>query len=108
VLLLLLLPPQGIYMLQDNSFRWLLRVAPAAAAPEASRPAEYLATVAQPYLELPCGIIRGGFAIHLLFYWLVPLTFKFRFCKTMHVELWHSVRSSLGQHAIARYSELCS
>jgi hypothetical protein len=55
----MLLPPQGIYMLQDNSFRWLLRVAPAAAAPEGSRPAEYLASVAQPYLELPCGIIRG-------------------------------------------------
>jgi hypothetical protein len=46
-------------MLQDNNFRWLLRVAPAAAAPEGSRPAEYLASVAQPYLELPCGIIRG-------------------------------------------------
>jgi hypothetical protein len=54
---------QGIYMLQDNSFRWLLRVAPAAAAPEGSRPAEYLATVAQPYLELPCGIIRGRFSV---------------------------------------------
>lgn len=45
-------------MLQDNNFRWLLRVSPAAAVPDGSR-AEYLAAVAQPYLELPCGIIRG-------------------------------------------------
>ncbi|KAF6256660.1 transport protein particle component-domain-containing protein [Scenedesmus sp. NREL 46B-D3] len=56
---------RGIYMLQDNNFRWLLRVAPAAAAPEGSRPAEHLASLAQPYLELPCGIIRGALcAVH--------------------------------------------
>jgi hypothetical protein len=52
--------PQGIYVLQDNSFRWLLRLAPASALPDGSSRAEYLTSVAQPYLELPCGLIRGG------------------------------------------------
>lgn len=57
---LLLLNPnlQGIYVLQDHSFRWLLRLAPAAPVQEGSRP-EFLARSAQPYLYLPCGIIRG-------------------------------------------------
>jgi hypothetical protein len=50
---------QGIYVLQDNNFRWLLRLAPASSLPDGSNRAEYLATVAQPYLELPCGLIRG-------------------------------------------------
>lgn len=50
---------QGIYVLQDNNFRWLLRLAPASPLPDGSKRAEYLATVAQPYLELPCGLIRG-------------------------------------------------
>ncbi|KAF8063037.1 trappc6b [Scenedesmus sp. PABB004] len=50
---------RGIYVLQDNSFRWLLRVAPAAALPDGAR-GEFLAAAALPYLELPCGIIRGA------------------------------------------------
>lgn len=49
---------QGIYVLQDNSFRWLLRLSPATTIPEAYR-SDYITNVAQPYLELPCGIIRG-------------------------------------------------
>jgi hypothetical protein len=57
---LLLLLLQGIYMLQDNNFRWLLRVAPAGPPPSGSSPSEHLAAAAQPYLELPCGIIRGA------------------------------------------------
>lgn len=51
---------RGIYMLQDNNFRWLLRVAPAGPPPSGSSPSEHLAAAAQPYLELPCGIIRGA------------------------------------------------
>lgn len=51
---------QGIYVLQDNGFRWLLRLAPASSLPEGGSRAEYLTSVAQPYLELPCGLIRGG------------------------------------------------
>ncbi|KIZ02500.1 Trafficking protein particle complex subunit 6B [Monoraphidium neglectum] len=50
---------RGIYVLQDHSFRWLLRLAPAAPVQEGSRP-EFLARSAQPYLYLPCGIIRGA------------------------------------------------
>jgi hypothetical protein len=39
-----------------------------------SRPAEYLASVAQPYLELPCGIIRGRFAsAAAVISWRVPV-----------------------------------
>lgn len=56
---------QGIYVLQDNSFRWLLRLAPASVLPEGSSRAEYLTSVAQPYLELPCGLIRGRWAPQL-------------------------------------------
>uniref|UniRef100_A0A383WPL0 Trafficking protein particle complex subunit 6B n=1 Tax=Tetradesmus obliquus TaxID=3088 RepID=A0A383WPL0_TETOB len=51
---------RGIYMLQDNNFRWLLRVAPAAAPTDGSSPSEQLAAAAAPYLELPCGIIRAA------------------------------------------------
>ena len=51
---------QGIYVLQDNNFRWLLRLAPTAALTDGASRAEFLAHVAQPYLELPCGLIRGG------------------------------------------------
>lgn len=61
-----LVPAQGIYVLQDNNFRWLLRLAPlssAAAGSDASR-AELLASVAAPYLDLPCGIIRGALRRH--------------------------------------------
>lgn len=50
---------QGIYVLQDNNFRWLLRLAPASAVTDGGSRAEYLAQAAQPYLELPCGLIRG-------------------------------------------------
>ncbi len=50
---------QGIYVLQDHSFRWLLRLAPPTPAADGSR-AELLARAAQPYLHLPCGLIRGA------------------------------------------------
>eukprot|EP00878_Enallax_costatus_P009183 GHUV01009600.1.p1 GENE.GHUV01009600.1~~GHUV01009600.1.p1 ORF type:complete len:194 (+),score=50.70 GHUV01009600.1:238-819(+) len=50
---------RGIYVLQDNSFRWLLRLSPATAVPESSR-SDYISSVAQQYLDLPCGIIRGA------------------------------------------------
>lgn len=52
--------PQGIYVLQDHSFRWLLRLAPA--GPVEGPRAEFLAKAAAPYLYLPCGIIRGAWA----------------------------------------------
>lgn len=51
---------QGIYVLQDTSFRWLLRLAPAAPPPDGTSRAEYVTAAVQPYLELPCGLIRGG------------------------------------------------
>eukprot|EP00775_Hariotina_reticulata_P007197 gene7197-7411_t len=51
---------RGIYVLQDNNFRWLVRVTPAVTLPDGTSRAEYLAAAAQPYLELPCGIIRGA------------------------------------------------
>jgi len=57
--MLLLLCAQGIYVLQDNNFRWLVRVTPAVTLPDGTNRSEYLAAAAQPYLELPCGIIRG-------------------------------------------------
>lgn len=47
-------------MLQDHSFRWLLRLAPA--GPVEGPRAEFLAKAAAPYLYLPCGIIRGAWA----------------------------------------------
>jgi hypothetical protein len=51
---------QGIYVLQDNNFRWLLRLAPTSASlPDGTSRAEFMAAAAQPYLELPCGLIRG-------------------------------------------------
>lgn len=51
---------RGIYVLQDNNFRWLLRLAPAGTLPDGSSRTEYLVTAAQPYLDLPCGLIRGA------------------------------------------------
>jgi hypothetical protein len=53
-----LIPLQGIYVLQDNNFRWVTSITPSGAMSEQSR-ANYLSTAAQPYLYLPCGIIRG-------------------------------------------------
>lgn len=49
---------QGIYVLQDNNFRWLVKVAPVTALPDGTK-AEYLTKTAQSYLHLPCGILRG-------------------------------------------------
>ena len=60
----LLLVFQGIYVLQDNSFRWLLRLSPATAVPESAR-SDYISSVAQQYLDLPYGIIRGALGMHL-------------------------------------------
>jgi hypothetical protein len=55
-------PPQGIYVLQDNSFRWLLRVSPTAPlGPSASDAAkEEFRRAVHSQLYLPCGIVRGG------------------------------------------------
>ncbi|GBF87775.1 trafficking particle complex subunit 6B [Raphidocelis subcapitata] len=50
---------RGIFVLQDHSFRWLLRLAPTAPLADGAR-AEAQARAAQPYLHLPCGIIRGA------------------------------------------------
>jgi hypothetical protein len=52
---------QGIYVLQDNSFRWLLRLALPGPPPDSAQGrSEALVAAAQPYLELPCGLIRGA------------------------------------------------
>eukprot|EP00877_Chromochloris_zofingiensis_P013904 jgi/Chrzof1/8768/Cz03g23230.t1 len=50
---------RGIYVLQDNNFRWLVKVAPVTALPDGTK-AEYLTKTAQSYLHLPCGILRGA------------------------------------------------
>jgi hypothetical protein len=49
---------QGIYVLQDNNFRWLQRLAPVAGGAASSEDA--VKKTMQSYLYLPCGIIRGG------------------------------------------------
>jgi len=51
---------RGIYVLQDNNFRWVGSITPSGPMSESSR-ADYLSKAAQPYLYLPCGIIRGAF-----------------------------------------------
>jgi hypothetical protein len=51
--------PQGIYVLQDNNFRWLARVAPTTAGLSGPAKQEHLAKSAAPLLFLPCGILRG-------------------------------------------------
>jgi hypothetical protein len=54
--------PQGIYVLQDHSFRWLLRVSPTTTlSPAASDAAkEEFRRAVHSQLYLPCGIVRGG------------------------------------------------
>ncbi len=54
---------QGVYVLQDNGFRWLQRLAPpTAASGAAADPAreEALRRLALSYLHVPCGIVRGA------------------------------------------------
>lgn len=51
---------RGIYVLQDNNFRWLARVAPTAAGLSGPAKQEHLAKSAAPLLFLPCGILRGA------------------------------------------------
>jgi hypothetical protein len=55
-------PSQGIYVLQDHSFRWLLRVSPTAPiSPTASdADKEEFRRAVHSQLYLPCGMIRGG------------------------------------------------
>jgi hypothetical protein len=55
----------GSMLLQDTANCAVKSNGDGKASAEGSRPAEYLAAVAQPYLELPCGIIRGMFALDL-------------------------------------------
>jgi hypothetical protein len=67
--------------------------------------AEYLASMAQPYLELPCGIFRGRFALgcYLLDATICSLVAG---CTAAYAA-WKSVPATLGQHAAACYSRLC-
>lgn len=54
---------QGVYVLQDNGFRWLQRLAPpTSASGAAGDPAreEALRRLALSYLHVPCGIVRGA------------------------------------------------
>lgn len=64
--------PQGIYVLQDNTFRWLLRLAPVSKVASEAERGELLAQLAQPYLALPCGILRGAF-LHGFHGWDCPV-----------------------------------
>ncbi len=48
--------PQGVYVLQDHSFRWLLRLA-APGGPNGS--GQDVAEAVSLHLALPCGIVRG-------------------------------------------------
>ncbi|KAJ2134772.1 hypothetical protein IW143_005574, partial [Coemansia sp. RSA 520] len=43
---------RGVYVLQDNKFKWFLRMSGNCGGAAAARRA-------QPYIWLPCGIIRG-------------------------------------------------
>eukprot|EP00873_Tetraselmis_striata_P025716 jgi/Tetstr1/445980/TSEL_003537.t1 len=47
---------RGTFVLQDNRFRWLARLAPDANAAKLPQVSE----LAQEYLHFPCGIIRGA------------------------------------------------
>lgn len=54
---------RGVYVLQDNGFRWLQRLAPpTSASGAAGDPAreEALRRLALSYLHVPCGIVRGA------------------------------------------------
>jgi len=50
---------RGVYVLQDNNFKWLQRLAPAAPVQDPARE-EALKKLAISHLHLPCGIIRGA------------------------------------------------
>lgn len=50
---------RGIYVLQDNAFKWLVRISPAITGTESARD-DNARRVAQSHLYLPCGIIRGA------------------------------------------------
>ena len=54
------LPAQGVYVLQDNGFRWLQRLAPAGPAGSDPSKDEAVKRLAASYLHMPCGIIRGA------------------------------------------------
>mmetsp|Transcript_12857 Transcript_12857/g.30512 ORF Transcript_12857/g.30512 Transcript_12857/m.30512 type:complete len:164 (+) Transcript_12857:86-577(+) len=47
---------RGVFVLQDNRFRWLMRLAPDAAG-EAKQDVHKLA---QEYLAFPCGLVQGA------------------------------------------------
>ena len=51
---------QGIYVLQDNSFRWLQRISPVSQGTDKSARSEALKEVAQLHLHLPCGLVKGN------------------------------------------------
>ena len=51
--------PQGVYVLQDNGFRWLQRLSPPAPGSDPGRE-EAARQLALSYLHLPCGIVRGA------------------------------------------------
>ncbi|RKP12345.1 transport protein particle component, partial [Piptocephalis cylindrospora] len=46
---------RGVYVLQDNTFRWLSRASTGLGGADAARRS-------QPFLWFPCGIIRGALA----------------------------------------------
>jgi hypothetical protein len=46
---------RGIYVLQDNSFRWFSRMSTPLGGSDAARRAT-------PYLWFPCGLVRGALA----------------------------------------------
>lgn len=50
---------RGVYVLQDNGFRWLQRLAPAGPGSDPSKD-EAVKRLAASYLHMPCGIIRGA------------------------------------------------
>lgn len=52
---------RGIYVLQDNTFRWLQHIVPSSGD---SAQQESIKSLAQLYLHLPCGILRGAL-VHL-------------------------------------------
>jgi len=47
---------RGVFVLQDNRFRWLLRLGPEAAGPAKAQVVE----AAAKHLFFPCGIVRGA------------------------------------------------
>ncbi|KAG2489042.1 hypothetical protein HYH03_012480 [Edaphochlamys debaryana] len=57
-------PRQGVYVLQDNGFRWLQRLAgpppPGAGAGADPGREEAARQLALRYLHLPCGLVRGA------------------------------------------------